>query len=128
MPWVCQAGGTLLVPSGETHHLFVVLNSPVDFETYPLKSCVLVSFSSIRLGPYDRTKVVQPGIHPFIQVPSFVAYRHPRMEISTVLEERANSGVYVPREPVTEALRQDLIAGLYASPFTPRYLKLLKIT
>lgn len=28
MPWVCNPGGTLLVPSGETHHLFVILNAP----------------------------------------------------------------------------------------------------
>ena len=127
MPWVCNAGGTLLVPSGETHHLFVILNAPADFETYPPQSCVLVSFSTIRHGPYDATRVVQVGAHPFIHAPSFVAYRHARMERGAVLTERAEAGMYIPREPVTEVLRRDLIAGLYASPLTPRYLKKLQL-
>lgn len=127
MPWVCNPGGTLLVPSGETHHLFVILNAPSDFETYAPQSCVLVSFSTIRQGPYDATRVVQAGVHPFIREPSFVAYRHTRMETSTVLAQRADAGIYIPREPVSNDLRRDLIAGLYASPFTPRYLKKLKI-
>jgi hypothetical protein len=64
MPWVWNPGGTLLAPSGETHHLFVILNARADFDT---------------------------------------------------------------REPVSEAFRLDLIAGLYASPLTPRYLKKLKL-
>lgn len=127
MPWVCNPGGTLLVPSGETHHLFVILNAPADFETYPPQSCVLVSFSTIRQGPYDATRVVQGGVHPFIREPSFVAYRHARMERSAVLAQRADAAIYIPREPVSEELRRDLIAGLYASPLTPRYLKKLKI-
>lgn len=127
MAWVCTPGGTLLVPSGETHHLFVILNTPADFETYPPQSCVLVSFSTIRQGPYDVTCVVQPGVHPFIREPSFVAYRHTRMETSAVLAQRADAGVYIPREPASDELRRDLIAGLYASPLTPRYLKKLRI-
>ena len=128
MPWECQAGGTLLVPSGETHHLFVILNAPADFETYPPQSCVLVSFSTIRLGPYDTTRILQPGAHPFIQAPSFVAYRQTRMETSANLVNRVSSGMYIPLEPVSEELRADLIAGLYVSPLTPRYLKQMKIT
>lgn len=115
------------MPSGETHHLFVILNSPADFETYPPQSCVLVSFSTIRQGPYDATRVVQAGAHPFLQAPSFVPYRHARMERSAVLAQRADAGMYIPREPVSEALRQSLIAGLYASPLTPQYLKKLKL-
>lgn len=50
------------------------------------------------------------------------------METSAILAERVNLGVYIVREPVAEALRADLIAGLYASPLTPRYLKKLTIT
>lgn len=128
MAWVCQAGGTVLIPSGPGYHLFVVLNDPTDFPTYPPQSCVLVSFSTIRAGPYDTTRVVQAGAHPFIKDPSFVAYRQARMETASVLAERVDSGMYVAREPVTEQLRVDLIAGLYASPLTPGYLKKLQIT
>lgn len=127
MAWVCNPGGTLLVPSGETHHLFVILNTPADFDTYPPKSCVLVPFSTIRKGPYDATRVVQAGAHPFLKAPSFVAYRHARMERADMLAQRAAAGMYIPREAVSEALRLDLIAGLYASPLTPQFLKRLKL-
>lgn len=87
MAWVCKAGGTLLIPSGPGYHLFVILNSPADFPTYP-----------------------------------------PQMERSAVLADRVASGTQIAREPVNEALRLDLIAGLYASSLTPRYLKYLTIT
>lgn len=127
MAWVCQAGGTLLIPSGSGYHLFVVLNDPTDYPTYPPQSCVLVSFSTIRRGPYDATRVVQPGAHPFIKDPSFVAYRQARMETAPALAGRVDVGYYIAREPVPEALRQDLIAGLYQSPLTPQYLKKLHI-
>lgn len=70
---------------------------------------------------------MQAGAHPFIKDPSFVAYRQARMETASVLAERVDSGMYVAREPITEQLRVDLIAGLYASPLTPGYLKKLQL-
>lgn len=127
MPWVCQAGGTLLIASGPGYHLFVILNAPADFPAYPPQSCVLVSLSTIRAGPYDTTRIVPAGAHPFIKQPSFVAYRQARMETRAILAGRVDSGMYVAREAVDDALRVDLIAGLYASPLTPRYLKKLAI-
>lgn len=127
MAWVCKAGGTLLIPSGPGYHLFVILNSPADFPTYPPQSSILVSFSTVR-GPHDNTRTVQAGAHPFIKEPSFAAYRQARMERSAVLADRVASGTQIAREPVNEALRLDLIAGLYASSLTPRYLKYLTIT
>ena len=128
MPWVCQAGGTLLIPTGPGYHLFVILNAPAEIPTYPPRSCVLVSFSTIRSAPYDATRIVPAGAHPFIKEASFVAYRQARLETAAILAERVDSGMYVAREPVTEQLRAELIAGLYESPLTPRYLKKLQIT
>jgi len=128
MPWVCQAGGTLLIPTGPGYHLFVILNAPADIPTYPPRSCVLVSFSTIRSGPYDATRIVPAGAHPFIKEASFVAYRQARLETAAILTERVDSGMYVAREPVTEQVRAELIAGLYESPLTPRYLKRLQLT
>lgn len=127
MPWVCQAGATVLIPSGAGHHLFVILNSPTDFPTYPPQSCVLISFSTIRTGPYDTTRIVQPGAHPFVKTASYVAYRQARIETSANLSHRVGMGMYIPREPITEEMRKDIIAGLYVSPLTPRYLKKLAI-
>lgn len=127
MPWMCHAGGTLLIPSGPGYHLFVILNSPADFPSYASQSCVLVSFSTVRSGPFDTTRIVAPGVHPFVKEQSFVAYRQARMERSADLDSRVDSGLYVARESIAEAIRVDLIAGLYASPLTPRYLKMLQI-
>lgn len=42
--------------------------------------CVLVSFTSIRLGvPFDNACTVQPGDHPFITRESYILYREPRL-------------------------------------------------
>lgn len=35
--------------------------------------------------------------------------------------------MFVVQQPVAAALRAELVAGLYASPLTPRYLKKLAI-
>jgi hypothetical protein len=69
----------------------------------------------------------QAGAHPFLKTASYVAYRQARMETSANLSHRIGMGMYIPREPVTEEMRKDLIAGLYVSPLTPRYLKKLVI-
>ena len=127
MPWACEAGGTLLIPSAPGYHLFVILNDPADYEAYAPQSCVLVSFSTIRNGPYDTTRIIPPGAHPFIKEPSFVAYRHARMDAAASLAGKVTAMMYIPREPIANELRLSLIEGLYVSPQTPRYLKLLNI-
>jgi hypothetical protein len=49
------------------------------------------------------------------------------METGANLVARVNSGAYIPRDPISNGLRIDLIQGLYVSPLTPRYLKKLEI-
>lgn len=127
MPWVCNPGGTLLVPSGETHHLFVILNAPANFETYPPQSCVLVSFSTIRQGPPTMPRAWSRPVRIRSSTRRASSRIGTRLERSAVLAQRADAAIYIAREPVSEQLRRDLISGLYASPLTPRYLKKLTI-
>jgi hypothetical protein len=61
---------TLLIPSGTKKHLFVVLSEAS--EACPDDNVLLVSFSTIREERfYDRTCIVEPEEHPFINKPSY---------------------------------------------------------
>lgn len=124
--WVCSAGGTLLIPSGgEGNHLFVILNNPADFAGYQPQSCVSVSICSIRKGPYDGTRILKPGVHPFIVQDSYVAYRHARVDSAEHLGELVKNLVFVPLNPIDPATLASLVSGLFASPQTPNHLKKL---
>jgi hypothetical protein len=127
--WAPVAGATLLIPSGPAgNHLFVVLNDPIPLDTYPGESCVLVCSCSIPTNVfYDPTCALDTGCHPFISHPSYVAYRHTRIERATDLIQRVENNVFIPHELVSAPLLQRMKDGLDASRFTPRAFKGLPI-
>jgi hypothetical protein len=128
--WSCKAGGTLFIPSGpQGDHLFVILNDPANFVGHPPGCCVLVNFSKIPTGPapYDKTVVVQAGTHKFIKHPSYIVYRHPRLDRVVDLVKRVEAFQFSPQDPVANDLLQKLIAGLYESSQTPGYIKEIKL-
>ena len=124
--WVCSEGGTLLIPSGQGNHLFVVLNNPKDFDGYAEQSCVSVSICSIRDAPHDSTRILKAGSHPFVNRDSYVAYRHARIDTAGHLQQLVKERVFVPLDPFRGELLQAIQAGLFTSPHTPNYLKHLQ--
>ena len=109
--WHCVAGGTLLVPSGaQGNHLHIILNDPKDFEGYPPQSCISVSVCTIRKGPYDDTRIINPGpnTHPFIKEPSYVAYRHSRMDSALRLHELVRTMLFKPLGGITQNLLEEI--------------------
>jgi len=126
--WVCSAGGTLLIPSGaQGNHLFVILNDPTDFDGYAKQSCVSVSLCSIRKGPYDATRIAKARAHAFLTQDSYVAYRHARIDAAEDLTRLVKNLSFVPLEPVSSELLNQIRDGLYVSPQTPNYIKELKL-
>jgi hypothetical protein len=124
--WVCAAGSTLLIPSGPLgKHLFVVLNDPTDFEDYPPQSCVSVCLCTIRNPPYDTTRIIGAGAHPFITSSSYISYRHARIDQAAHLESLVRNKQFSPLEPVSEDLLAQIRSGLHLSRQTPNYLKLI---
>lgn len=107
VPWQPSAGATLLIPSGPAgSHLFVVLCDPVVFPGYGSRACVvLVNLSSVRPGiHHDPTCVLQPGCHPFVETESYVRYRDARIYGIVELIERVGQGLFVPHQPMAEAV------------------------
>ena len=127
MDWVCAAGCTLFMPSGSADHLYVILNCPKDFLGLPPQSCILVNFSTVRNAPYDPTCIVQSGSHSFINSTSYIYYRHARIETAMHLSSMVANNYFNPHQPVNEGLLSSIIAGLYASKFTPNFIKTLEI-
>lgn len=128
--WVCAAKRTIFVPSGpEGHHLHVVLNDPKDFEGHSPQSCLSVSVCTIRKGPYDNTVVVLPdqNVHPFIKHPSYIAFRHTRIDRASHLEQLVGSMVFTPSQDIDEAFLETLREGIRNSPQTPRCFKELDL-
>lgn len=65
MPWVCEPGACLLVPSGpeEFRHLFAVAVGPQQFDGYGAKPhVIMVSVTSVKPEfPFDSACVIRAG-------------------------------------------------------------------
>lgn len=109
---------TVLIASGPAHdpdrkHLFIVLTEPLGEPPEVL----LVSLSSVTDGsPCDASCLIEVGEHQFVLHQSFVAYRFARIVRAEVLRSGVDSGKFVAREPVSEALYRRICDGLRASP------------
>jgi hypothetical protein len=86
----------------------------------------MVSVTSIRAGiPHDSTCELGVGDHPFIQHPSYVNYRHLRMDASPHVEKMIGDSIWLPHQPCTLELLNRIVAGVCASKLTPREFKAL---
>lgn len=121
-----RAGDTLLMPSGpEGDHLFVVLCDPQPFPGYGPNHCVvLVGLSSVREGvPHDDACVLPGGCHPFVRHPSFMNYRHARVERVEHLYNGVAGGVFVRKDPFSAEWLERMRRGVLASRFVRRELR-----
>lgn len=120
-------GSTFLVPSGpQGYHLFVLILGPINLPNYGNRLQVaMVSATSVREGvPYDPSCLLHPGEHPFIQHPSYIAYRHLRIDPFEHINSMVGS-VWKPHEPFSPALLQRVLKGVCESRMTPREFKLI---
>ena len=129
MPWVCELGACLLVPSGpeEFRHLFAVAVGPQQFDGYGAKPhVIMVSVTSVKPEfPFDSACVIRAGEHPFIKHDSYVYYRDPRVEPVAHVQNMVDSAVWISQEPCSAELLQRIRAGLLASTRVPRHIKKL---
>ncbi len=116
--WTPFEGATLLIPSGPTKHLFVVLTEPCDDGMV-----AIVNFTTIREGVYhDKTCTVGVGEHSFINSPSYIFYEFGRVVTSISLVRGVASGDYIPRTPVSAELFERICDGAVASDDAPQKL------
>lgn len=116
-------GDTLLIPTGPSQHLFVILNDPYG----SIGEVVLVPICSIRRR-WDTTCALHPGDHPFIRHPSYVEYRHGRIERLAVLQRGVANGSMVPGDPMDPPVLRAIRDGVDTSPQAkPALRKLLHL-
>jgi len=111
-----RAGDTLLLTraTGTTPHLWVLLWGPAG----GAKAFLAVYLTTLR--PHsDRTCIITPGEHPFIQHDTAVAYNAAQRWTEEKLEQEIRAGTAKPRQPVSSELLERLRQGLLASPRTP---------
>lgn len=111
---------TLMIPSSPDGrfilHLFIVLTNPVNSESFVL----LVDVSSIHGKHYDDACVLNVGDHPFVVHPSYIQYRYARIERADFLVRKVEGGAFLPRTPVSDALYDRIVQGLFKSRFVRR--------
>ena len=119
-----QPGDALLIASGpqddpDRKHLFVIITS-VDEDG----NLGMVSISTIREGQsYDDACTLQPGDHPFIKSPSFVAYRTAQQHQVRVVAKCVDGFLYQRKEAVSAVVLQRIEHGALVSRFIPRYMR-----
>lgn len=111
--------GTLLIPSGPSNHLYVILTDANAAEEHLLASITSVP----EVGFYDPTCILTIGDHPFLKHESYVFYRKADVQRATRIARLVNKNFYIPREDMAEEITQRILDGILASDFTPNFCK-----
>ncbi len=119
MGYIPHRGGTLLIPSGPSKHLFVILTDRCQDGMH-----LLVSLSTIKPGRFhDNACIVEPGEHRFVKRPSFIEYRRPRRDTASHLVTCVNGWTFTPHDDVTDAVFKRICHGIHESKFIPQGMK-----
>lgn len=126
--WTCNAGDTLLIPSGPGNkkHLHIILNNPIEFVGYINTHCILVGISTVSDAPFDDTCVIAKGSHDFITNDSYAAYNFTRFYPFLHLQEMVRTHTFIPNRAVDKTILDMVLKGLYKSKRTPKYIKNLE--
>jgi hypothetical protein len=116
MPFAVEKRATLLIPSGPSQHLFVVVTNPCGDG-----QVLMVSISSVKPEQFhDPTCEIAGGAHPAIPKDSFVSYRHALAMPEVKIQKFVDSWYYHPKEPIADnSLFGRICAGIDESDFTP---------
>ncbi len=116
MAYVPYKKGTVLIPTGGTKHLFVILT-----DKCPAGEHLLVNVSSIKPNmKHDTTCIVNAGEHRFITKDSYVEYRRAEIIAAARLSKLVDTFVYTAHDDVTDDLLLAIRDGVEDSPFTAR--------
>lgn len=80
---------------------------------------LLVSISTVREGKfYDPTRIIEPGLHPFITARSYVAYGKAEQRTTEHILLCVEKGLFIPKPAVSRELLAHLVSGFDESDFT----------
>ena len=78
----------------------------------------MVSISTIRSANHDKTCILAPGEHDFIQDPSYVVYNSCRVEPASKLINGVQQTIFADKGLLDEAVFTRILSGISVSPFT----------
>lgn len=125
--WAAVRRATLLIPSGPVHdlrrkHLHIVLNDPHP-DTANRSKVLVVSVTSIPANNrYDPSCTLFPGEHPFVVVPSYVAYQFAALQDPGNLQAKVAAKQFVVKPMLDMKTFGYVLDGLRDSPYTAPYL------
>jgi len=113
-------GDTVLLPKpGQNKSHLWVLVTAVNPQT---GEAIIVNFTTER--PHsDKTVVIQPGEHAFVDRPTVVFYADARFVNLALLDTAVQQGIATQHNPLTPVLLKRVQAGLLASTLTPTKIK-----
>lgn len=122
-----QPGATVLIESGPPQdpsrkHLYVV----VGRQSGPPAQVLVVPVSSIRTRHYDKTTVLNPGVHSFIRRASYINYRDAQQKSEKAIESGIRNGSLVAKEDINDEVLEQIRHGFrtskFVKPFTRHFL------
>ena len=119
-----EPGATVLIPSGPQQdpnrkHLFVV----VGRQSGPPAQVLVVPVSSIRTRHYDKTTVIDRGVHSFIKHPSYIRYGHAQQKSERDIERGIRDGLLVAKETFNAEVLEQIQNGFRTSKFAKPYAR-----
>lgn len=108
--------GTLLMPSGNADHLFIICSDPIFYLKLG-KDCFLsVNITSIKPDiEHDNSCILNAGDHPFVHHPSYVLYRKADIfGVLTISQSIAEGDISI-HHPCDDALFTRVMAGFAIS-------------
>lgn len=110
-----ERGDTFMLEDedGAHEHLHIVLTQP------SLAGEVVTVNVSTRRRWTEPLVCIQAGEHPFIKVESVVPFRFAAIRKCSDMENAIQAGIARPKEKISPALLNRIVAGLVDSDFTP---------
>lgn len=120
MSYVPKKKGTLLIPTGNVNHLFVIVTEKCVAES----SHLLLNVTTLRSGiKHDPTTIVRAGEHPFIKQESYVEYRRALILKADHITKMVVGFVYKPNAEASDSLVEALLDGIEDSDYVAGYVK-----
>ncbi|PMV87249.1 MULTISPECIES: hypothetical protein [unclassified Pseudomonas] len=116
--------GTLLIPTGGSQHLHIVMNDPLHCPVHGHVVVLLVNISTVYPEKYsDQTCILAPGSHPFILNDSWIVYRQAVVSRVSGIEDGILARTIHPRLPISSPDFDRVRQGFDASQDVPIKIK-----
>jgi hypothetical protein len=119
MAYVPYPRGTILIPTDNTKHLFIIVTKLCSAGCH-----LLLNVSSIRDGKFhDPACVFAGGEHPFIKNPSYVYYQMADQKRAQSISDLVAKAYYTEKDALDPIHFTNVCDGIMQSKFTKPWVK-----